>query len=411
MSNQFNLTQAQLTQLSTITNSGTSNFAQGYNYISSVISASALVDSNTKFWFQQAANINANTSNSAANFFIRQVTSFGLQWDGISNVDISAISNGIGQSVLEQVLGDGGIPQLSDILAHDISVVTENFGVSIGGWGGSFYCWDLEFTDQNGYTATVGQRIQSSPVEMEKFIAVNAEALANTIVGVSGQFLNGDFSHALDVLLSSLDADVPAGVAHEIVLRAFDQLSDAGHPNFIGGYTYLDGGWYVVTEMGTIPVDAETAAFLNERRAIRLEKQELEFEESQYCFAPGTHISIPGGKAIRIQEISATEVVTSFGEEGDASAAVTRVFRNVTQEWLKLVPFQDGYKAPIARLGVIPLCRDGFVDDTATYVTPGHVFLNEHRKFEQIEKIVQRGGMIVREDGSLRQVTAERLVD
>ena len=73
-------------------------------------------------------------------------------------------------------------------------------------------------------------------------------------------------------------------------------------------------------------------------------------------------------------------------------ALVVRLFKNVTTEWLKLNPDGEDTTAP------------------AVFVTPGHLFLNELGNFEQIESIVTRGGMIVREDGSLARVTAERLV-
>nr|WP_188311850.1 hypothetical protein [Salinarimonas soli] len=63
---------------------------------------------------------------------------------------------------------------------------------------------------------------------------------------------------------------------------------------------------------------------------------------------------------------------------------MTRLFRNITTEWLVL--------------------------SCGLTVTPGHRFLTEHGTFEAIESILARGGRIVDENGALVAVTAERVV-
>ena len=107
------------------------------------------------------------------------------------------------------------------------------------------------------------------------------------------------------------------------------------------------------------------------------------------CFAKGTSIGTSNGKTKLIEDITICDTVECFSESGKLKSdlqhsSVTRLFRNLTTEWLIL--------------------------SCGLTVTPGHHFLNEHGAFERIDALVSRGGMIVREDGSCERVTAERIV-
>ena len=101
-------------------------------------------------------------------------------WDGNSTTNLQAISDGIAANVLGQVIDDGGVPALEAIASHDISLALSQGSISLGGWGGSFYYWDLAYTDESG-TFTVGQRIMGDAADLEKFIAVNAQAAIETL--------------------------------------------------------------------------------------------------------------------------------------------------------------------------------------------------------------------------------------
>jgi hypothetical protein len=55
------------------------NSWKAYEYVYSLIKDSDKVNSDTKLWFQRAAEINKNDLQSTANFYIRSVTKFGLE--------------------------------------------------------------------------------------------------------------------------------------------------------------------------------------------------------------------------------------------------------------------------------------------------------------------------------------------
>jgi len=84
------------------------------------------------------------------------------------------------------------------------------------------------------------------------------------------------------------------------------------------------------------------------------------------------------------KKIFALYAADNCGRGALVPARVTRIFRNITKEWLVL--------------------------SSGLTVTPGHRFLNEHGTFEAIEALVARGGSIVTAEGELIAVTAERVV-
>lgn len=186
MPNQINLDLQQLDQLRSITAGGTANFAAGYRYVLSIIRDVPYVDANTKYWFEQAANINSNHQGSAANTFIRTVTATGLTLDG-RTVDAQTISDAIGRAVIGDILGLAqGIRPYAEIIQNDVGVAIGGFGQTYAGWGGSVANWNVpinaEFSGQ-----TIGQWITARPVELERFIASNAAALRATLRDEVGQ--------------------------------------------------------------------------------------------------------------------------------------------------------------------------------------------------------------------------------
>jgi hypothetical protein len=78
------LTDAQLAELSRITNSGKGNFAAGYALVHQWIKDNpAAQEDGTAFWFEQAQGINGNNSLSAR--FIRRHTENGQDAANIAN--------------------------------------------------------------------------------------------------------------------------------------------------------------------------------------------------------------------------------------------------------------------------------------------------------------------------------------
>ncbi len=107
-----------------------------------------------------------------------------------------------------------------------------------------------------------------------------------------------------------------------------------------------------------------------------------------YCFPRGTSIALPSGSK-QIEDIIPGDIVLSFlSDERNnltlSPARVVRVFRSVTEDWLVL--------------------------SNKLVVTPGHLFLNEFNKFERIDSVIQRGGMIVSRHGEFEKITAERIL-
>jgi hypothetical protein len=78
---QITLDDNQLKELTRIRAASTTNYADCYRYIYSVIKDTKVSD-DTKYWFSKASEINSNDPNSSANTFIRSVTRNGLLLDG-----------------------------------------------------------------------------------------------------------------------------------------------------------------------------------------------------------------------------------------------------------------------------------------------------------------------------------------
>lgn len=145
--------------------------------------------------------------------------------------------------------------------------------------------------------------------------------------------------------------------------------------------------------------------------------EEFATQAAALCFPADTLVMTPSGD-MQIAAVAPGDIVLAPNASIDGGcgalveARVVGVFRNVTPEWLKLVPLgeaEDGTAAIVAPHAIQP-CRDETRDPDATYVTPGHAFLNEFGQFERIDSIVKRGGSIVDADGNVVLVGAERLV-
>jgi hypothetical protein len=110
------------------------------------------------------------------------------------------------------------------------------------------------------------------------------------------------------------------------------------------------------------------------------------------CFPANTPILLPDHSEKPISDIRVGDAVLAYDGFGAlAPRKVSRLYRNVTTEWLEL-SFADAAGQP----------------QTLT-VTPGHRFLNEHGRFERIEDIARRSGRIINAEGRMLAFTSKRL--
>ncbi|WP_084798367.1 LysM peptidoglycan-binding domain-containing protein [Pleomorphomonas koreensis] len=118
------------------------------------------------------------------------------------------------------------------------------------------------------------------------------------------------------------------------------------------------------------------------------------------CFPPSTTIHTRNLGLIPISELSVGEEVLSFGNDqsgrGDlVPRRVTRLFRNITTEWVILNWQETGETRELT-------------------CTPSHHFLDEFGNFPTIGDILKRNGgteaTIVLADGRLQRVSARRVV-
>ena len=145
MGNQLNLSNAEIAQIQSQVGplGSVGQYSAAYRTILAIDDAhraegSSALDGPTRYWFEQAAAINANDQTSNANLFIREITTAGLLLDGRSAPDLQAISNSIGSAVIDQITAGRGVPPAGTLIANDISAAIQTGNQTIGGWGGAF---------------------------------------------------------------------------------------------------------------------------------------------------------------------------------------------------------------------------------------------------------------------------------
>lgn len=156
---------------------GERSWHEAYEYIHSRIQYRPNIDHNTKFWFSQAIEINQGEGPAAD--FIRTYTLNGLEHAGQPPANLGEVTDAIAERVVEDILLSGAIPDLSSILNRDIRVAMEEAGIAnLGGWGGTFYYWDIAYLDENGdpqigadgQIITVGDTILNDQDSLDLFI-------------------------------------------------------------------------------------------------------------------------------------------------------------------------------------------------------------------------------------------------
>ncbi len=147
MENFLELTPAQIQKLDNITDTGRSNFPEGYRYLYSIVrnvrpNGDPVRDkqlTDLSYWLKNAPDVNENNPNSAANQYIRAVTNTGLRWDNKNDkadpIEVQNTSDDIGRHVIGDIIQAEGIPSLSRLVGHDIRGAITTGGLTPAGWG------------------------------------------------------------------------------------------------------------------------------------------------------------------------------------------------------------------------------------------------------------------------------------
>ncbi len=156
------------------------------------------------FWYSKAAEVNENNPSSAAAAFIRDVAYRGLQYgtNGANGATpepglLDFVSDGIANRLAIDILDRRGLPDFKSQLSNDISFSFQN-GISLGGWGGSFYHWnDIFVHPVTKEEKTVGEWITSTPGEFDKFVAANGHAVSDNALKFPGLIAQEAFLSSL----------------------------------------------------------------------------------------------------------------------------------------------------------------------------------------------------------------------
>lgn len=238
------LSEVQLQALRAATNNGTDHFPEGYALVHDWIKNNpAAVADGTVFWFEQPRGINNDDSLSAR--FIRRHTENGLDAAKVPLSDrlpMQDLSNRIAERVTGELLRHGKVPPLANILDKDIRVAIEEGGVPLGGWGGSFYYYDMPFKPDeedmparpglrtlpgeyfprkpDGSYHTVGDEIEARG-ERDLLVQTSAKTAADMMI--AGEISRSDLPEMLE---TNWNAGMPPGMKAEVALLAGKMVAD-----------------------------------------------------------------------------------------------------------------------------------------------------------------------------------------
>lgn len=228
----------QIKALLLATRQGESHFPAGYALVHDWIKGHPAAQADgTVFWFEQARGINKDDSLSAR--FIRRHTENGLD---LGNVPMSVrkpmqeLSDTIARTVTQDLLKRREVPPLAEILDSDIRVAINEGSVKLGGWGGSFYFYDMPFKPNeedlpqrpglrqapgeiflrkpDGRYHTVGDEIDALD-QRELLLQASSKTIHDMVI--AGEIR---LSHAPELLQTSWNAGMPAAMKAQVTLRA-----------------------------------------------------------------------------------------------------------------------------------------------------------------------------------------------
>lgn len=225
------LSQQQVEALRTATRNNTGNYPAGYALVHDWIKDNPAAKADgTVFWFEQARGINQNDSLSAR--FIRRHTENGLNLGNVpldKRLPMQELSNRIARRVTEDLLEQNKVLPLAQIVDRDIQVALGDGHVPLGGWGGSFYFYDLPFKPEgsknftrkpSGEYHSVGDEIE---VRGERELLLNTSAKTIKDMVLAGEIKLKD---APQLLETSWNAGMPASMKAEVTLRATGMVAD-----------------------------------------------------------------------------------------------------------------------------------------------------------------------------------------
>lgn len=238
------LNEAQVRALGLATDDGRRNFPDGYALVHDWIKDNPAAQADgTVFWFEQARGINNDDSLSAR--FIRRHTENGLDAAKVPLSDrlpMQDLSNRIAVQVTEEILRHGKVPPLANILDNDIRVAMEDGRVPLGGWGGSFYYYDMPFKPDpkdmparpglrtlpgehfprkpDGSYHTVGDEIEARG-ERDLLVQTSAKTVADMII--AGEI---SWNNVPEMLETNLNAGMPRDMKAEVALLAGKMVAD-----------------------------------------------------------------------------------------------------------------------------------------------------------------------------------------
>lgn len=232
------LSDEQIHVLRVATDHGKRQFPAGYALVHDWIKDHPAAQADgTVFWFEQARGINKNDSLSAR--FIRRHTENGLDLAEVPlslRLPMQELSNKIAERVTGDLLEQGKVPPLAKILDNDIRVAIEEGSVKLGGWGGSFYFYDMPYKPDekdmpqrpglrqvpgeyflrkpDGRYHTVGDEIDAQGGR-ELLLKTSSKTIKDMVI--AGEIRLSD---APELLQTSWNAGMPATMKAEVTLRA-----------------------------------------------------------------------------------------------------------------------------------------------------------------------------------------------
>lgn len=238
------LNEAQVRALALATDDGRRNFPDGYALVHDWIKNNPAAQADgTVFWFEQARGINNDDSLSAR--FIRRHTENGLDAAKVPLSDrkpMQELSNEIAVRVTKDLLDFNEIPPLAEILDRDIRVAIKDGRVPLGGWGGSFYYYDMPFRPDDGDMParpglrtlpgehfprkpdgsyhTVGDEIEARG-ERDLLVQTSAKTVADMII--AGEI---SWNNVPEMLETNLNAGMPRDMKAEVALLAGKMVAD-----------------------------------------------------------------------------------------------------------------------------------------------------------------------------------------
>lgn len=238
------LNEAQVRALALATDGGRRNFPGGYALVHDWIKNNPAAQADgTVFWFEQARGINNDDSLSAR--FIRRHTENGLDAAKVPLSDrkpMQELSNEIAVRVTKDLLDFNEIPPLAEILDRDIRVAIKDGRVPLGGWGGSFYYYDMPFRPDDGDMParpglrtlpgehfprkpdgsyhTVGDEIEARG---ERGLLVQASAKTVADMMIAGEI---SWNNVPEMLETNLNAGMPREMKAEVALLAGKMVAD-----------------------------------------------------------------------------------------------------------------------------------------------------------------------------------------